>query len=170
MTEGFCNIITQLEGQRAAIDKALAALRDVNGTESSAAEAAVGAELVPSAHAMRKGRMSPAGKKRLSAAVKKRWATKRTVENPSVVRAPITRPRNAAQGKGRPTKQGRSKELKEGTMKARTVELLRKAAKPMESGEVAKRMKIGSGYASVNLSQLRRDGFLTHTPEGYIVG
>jgi hypothetical protein len=28
---------------------------------------------------------------------------------------------------------------------------------------VAKRMKIGSGYASVNLSQLRRDGFLSHT-------
>ena len=54
-------------------------------------------------------------------------------------------------------------------MKARTVELLRTAAKPMRSGEVAKRMKIGSGYASVNLSQLRRDGFLRHTPEGYVV-
>ena len=54
-------------------------------------------------------------------------------------------------------------------MKARTVELLRKTAKPMQSGEVAKRMKIGAGYASVNLSQLRRDGFLIHTPEGYSV-
>ena len=54
-------------------------------------------------------------------------------------------------------------------MKARTVELLRKAAKPMHSGKVAKRMKIGSGYASVNLSQLRRDGFLSHTPQGYTV-
>ena len=54
-------------------------------------------------------------------------------------------------------------------MKARTVELLLKEGKPMRSGEVAKRMKTGSGYASVNLSQLRRDGFLSHTPEGYAV-
>jgi hypothetical protein len=169
MTEGLYSIITQLEGQRAAIDRALAALREVNGTESSTAGAAVDTELVPSAHVVRKGRMSPAGKKRLIAAVKKRWATKKAAENPPVVSAPVTRAQNAAQAKRRPTEKGRSKELKKGTMKARTVELLRKAAKPMQSGEVAKRMKIGSGYASVNLSQLRRDGFLTHTPEGYAV-
>jgi hypothetical protein len=170
MTEGFYSIITQLEGQRAAIDKALAALRDVNGTESSAAEGALDTKLIPSAHVVRKGRMSPAGKKRLISAVKKRWARKKAAGNPPVVSARATRPRNAAQGKGGPTEQGRSKELKKGTMKARTVELLQKAARPMQSGEVAKRMKIGSGHASVNLSQLRRDGFLTHTPEGYIVG
>jgi hypothetical protein len=54
-------------------------------------------------------------------------------------------------------------------MKARTVERLREASTPMHSGEVAKRMKIGSGYASVNLSQLRRDGFLNHTAAGYVV-
>lgn len=169
MTEGFYSIIAQLEGQRAAIDKALAALRDVGGTESSAAEAAVDTKLVPSAHVTGKGRMSTVGKKQHIAAVKKRWATKKAAGNPPIVSAPFTRSQNAAQGKGRSTEQGRSKELKEGTMKARTVELLRKAAKPMQSGEVAKRMKIGSGYASVNLSQLRRDGFLTHTPEGYAV-
>jgi Mn-dependent DtxR family transcriptional regulator len=62
-----------------------------------------------------------------------------------------------------------TRKLTEGTMKALTVELLRRVGKPMNSGEVAKRMKIGPGYASVNLSQLRRDGFLSHTPEGYTV-
>jgi hypothetical protein len=169
MAECFVSIITQLEWQKAAIDRALAALRDVEGIESSASEAAADAEPVPSAPAIRKSGMSPEGKKRLIPARKKRWAAK-AAENPRVVSAPAASPQDAASRKVRSKQEGRSKELKEGTMKARTVDLLRKAAKPMRSGEVAKRMKIGSGYASVNLSQLRRDGFLTHTPEGYAVG
>ena len=170
MAEGFDSIITQLERQKAAIDRALAALRDVDGIESSASEAAADGAAAPSAPAMRKGGMSPKGKKRLIAALKKRWAAKKAAEKPPVVSAPAPGPsRKAAPRNGRFTEEGRKKKLTEGTMKARTVELLRKAAKPMQSGEVAKRMKIGSGYASVNLSQLRRDGFLSHTPEGYAV-
>src|ERR1035438_6298880 len=113
--------------------------------------------------------MSPEGKKRIAAALKRRWAAKKAAEKTPVVSAPAPGLRKAAPLNRRFTQEGRSKKLTEGTMKARTVELLRRAAKPMQSGEVAKRMKIGSGYASVNLSQLRRDGFLSHTPEGYTV-
>ena len=36
MAQGFDSIIAQLEQQKAAIDKALAALRDVNGTGAPA--------------------------------------------------------------------------------------------------------------------------------------
>ena len=165
MVEGLDSIITQLELQKAAIDRALAALREVDGTESPAPVAAA----VPSAPAVRNGGMSPEGKERLIAALKKRWAAKKAAKKPSVVTAPAPGPRKAAPRNGRLTQEVRSKKLTEGTMKARTVELLRKAGKPLQSGEVAKRMKIGSGYASVNLSQLRRDGFLSHTPEGYTV-
>ena len=169
MAEAFTSIITELEKQKTAIDKALAALRDVSGMESPMPEAAADGVQVPSGPAHRKGRMSPEGKKRLIAAVKKRWAAKKAAENPAVVSAPAARSQNAASRRVRSKQEGRSRELREGTMKARTVALLRKAAKPMQSGEVAKLMKIGSGYASVNLAQLRRDGFLTHTPQGYAV-
>jgi len=169
MVEGFTGIIIELEKQKAAIDKALAALRGIDGTESSVPEPAANAEPVPSAPATREGRMSPEGKKRLIAALKKRWAAKKKAANSHIVSAPIASSQNVAPRKVRFKQVRRSPELREGTMKARAVALLRKAARPMRSGEVAKRMKIGSDYASVNLAQLRRDGFLTHTPAGYAV-
>jgi hypothetical protein len=71
MTTGLTSIITQLETQRTAIDKALAALREVDGSEALAAEATT------EAPAIRKGGMTPEGKKRLIKALKKRWALKR---------------------------------------------------------------------------------------------
>ena len=169
MAEGFDSIIIQLELQKAAINRALTALRDVDGSESSAPEPAAEAGAVPSAPAIHKGGISPEGKKRLSAALKKRWAAKKAAAKPPVVSAPAPSLKKSPQRNGQSAQEERGKKLTEGTMKARTVELLRKAGKPMQSGEVAKRMKIGAGYASVNLSQLRRDGFLSHTPEGYIV-
>jgi hypothetical protein len=164
MADSLNGIINQLERQKTAIERALTALRRVEGIE---APAPAPPAITP---ATRKGGMTPAGRRRLSAALKKRWAAKKAAEKPPVVSAPAPGPaRKAAPRNGRFTQAGRSKKLTEGTMKARTVELLRKAAKPMQSGEVAKRMKIGSGHASVNLSQLRRDGFLSHTPQGYTV-
>jgi hypothetical protein len=165
LADGLTSIITQLERQKAAIDRALAALREMGDAPVPEASA----EGEPVAPATRKRGMSPEGKKRLVAASKKRWAAKKAAEKTPVVSAPAPGLRKAAPLNHRFTQEGRSKKLTEGTMKARTVALLRKAAKPMQSGEVAKRMKIGSGYASVNLSQLRRDGFLSHTPEGYTV-
>ena len=82
MANGFDGIITQLEQQKAAIDKALAALRDVNGTgaptETKAAEAPA-----------RKGGMTPEGKERLVAALKKRWAAKKRAAKKVAVAAPM---------------------------------------------------------------------------------
>ena len=61
MTDGLSGIIAQLETQKAAIDKALAALREIG--EVPAAE-------VSPAPATRKGAMTPEGKKRLIRALK----------------------------------------------------------------------------------------------------
>jgi hypothetical protein len=66
MAEGFQSIITQLEQQKAAIEKALAALHGLDGGIPAQVPAAP-----------RKRGMSPAGKRRLIAALKKRWAAKR---------------------------------------------------------------------------------------------
>lgn len=71
MTDSLNGIINQLERQKTAIDRALAALRDVEGVPAPASS---------SAPATRKGGMTPAGRRRLSAALKKRWAAKRTAE------------------------------------------------------------------------------------------
>jgi hypothetical protein len=74
MVEGLAGIIGQLDRQKAAIDKALAALRGIEGiTEPTEAPAGI----APSAPAKRKGGMTPEGKLRLIAALKKRWAAKK---------------------------------------------------------------------------------------------
>jgi hypothetical protein len=148
-------IIGELEQRRRAIDRALSALRDVDRIESLTLNAAT--TTAQAAPAGRKGRKSQGGYKPNGASLKKRSAVKKAGGDAPVVNAAV------------PLGIARTKKLTEGTMKARTVELLRRVGKPMNSGEVAKRMKIGAGYASVNLSQLRRDGFLTHTAEGYAV-
>jgi hypothetical protein len=72
MTDSLNGIIKQLERQERAIERALAALRDVEGIPAPAAP--VGAP------ATRKGGMTPAGRRRLSLALKKRWAAKRAAE------------------------------------------------------------------------------------------
>jgi hypothetical protein len=97
---GFDSIIKQLESQKAAIERALAALREVGGevsgssaplpaTPASASDkrsagqkarwaAKKAAEVAPSAApAKRKGGMTQAGREKLRQAMKKRWAVKR---------------------------------------------------------------------------------------------
>jgi hypothetical protein len=70
LANGFDGIITELEQQKAAIEKALAALRDMDGSGApTASEEPVAAT--------RKGGMSPEGKERLIKALKKRWAAKK---------------------------------------------------------------------------------------------
>jgi hypothetical protein len=63
-------IIAELEQQRAAFDRALAALREVGGAAGSA-----GAEATTPAK--RKRVLSPEGRRRIIAAIKKRWALRR---------------------------------------------------------------------------------------------
>jgi hypothetical protein len=65
-------IIQDLEQQREAIDRALAALRDIGGSGRAAAKGAANA-----ADAPRKRQMSAAGRKAISEATKRRWAATR---------------------------------------------------------------------------------------------
>ena len=79
MTNGLKEVIKRLEQQRTAIERALTALREVDGT---GAEASPETGVAPVAakrgrKAKRKGGMTPEGRKRLSEALKKRWAAKR---------------------------------------------------------------------------------------------
>ena len=95
---GFDGIIKQLEGQKAAIERALQALREVGGDvpETSLPSASTAndkrstaqkarwaakraAEASPSAApAKSKGGMTPEGRRKLAEAMKQRWAVKRT--------------------------------------------------------------------------------------------
>ena len=68
-------IILQLEHQRSAIDRALSALKEATGLP----------ETKPSTRsnngrAQRKSRITPEGRRRLSEALKRRWAAKRALE------------------------------------------------------------------------------------------
>ena len=66
------NVISQLETQRSAIDRAISALREVAG------KSALAKTILPSTNGqLRKRHLSPAGRRRIIAAAKKRWATKR---------------------------------------------------------------------------------------------
>lgn len=123
MTNGLKEVIKRLEQQRTAIERALTALREVDGT---AAETSPETSMAPVAakrgrKAKHKGGMTPEGRKRLSEALKKRWAAKRA--------GSAVRP--AAKRKGGITAEGR----------ARLSEALRKrwAAKRAAQAAPAKR-------------------------------
>jgi len=104
LMDGLTSIIAQLEKQKAAIERALAALREVEGIGTAAPvqaspasapqkvsnkrslaqkarwaakKAAEAAAPAPPPKAARKGGMTPEGRKRLAEAMKKRWAVKR---------------------------------------------------------------------------------------------
>lgn len=101
MLDGLTSIISQLEKQKAAIERALAALREVDGgaaapatstatrkatnKRSLAQKARWAAKKAAPVQAMeggmneigKKSGMTDAGRKRLSDAMKKRWAVKR---------------------------------------------------------------------------------------------
>jgi DNA-binding protein HU-beta len=74
MADSLNGIINQLERQKTAIDRALAALQGIEGIP------APGVGAPASTPATRKGGMTPAGRRRLSAALKKRWAAKKAAE------------------------------------------------------------------------------------------
>jgi hypothetical protein len=107
MTEAFTSIITELERQKTVIDNALAALRDIDGMKSPTPEVAAKGAPVRSVPATHKGRMSPDGKKRLIAALKKRWAAKKAAESAQPVSAPVSAPKKPAPPAGGMTEDGR---------------------------------------------------------------
>jgi hypothetical protein len=96
MTDGLKGIIAQLERQQKAIDQALVALRGVDGSEPTVrAETSI-------APPTRKGRMTPEGSKRLSAALRKRWALRKKAAQVAAAGA-----QKAARRKVRLTPEGR---------------------------------------------------------------
>jgi hypothetical protein len=96
MTDSLNGIITQLEQQKAAIERALAALHSLDGDAPAQAPAP----------AKRKGGMTPAGKRRLIAALKKRWAAKKRAAKKAAAAAAPAKP---APRKVRFTPEGRKR-------------------------------------------------------------
>jgi hypothetical protein len=90
------SIIRQLEAQKAAIERALSALRDVSSTtDSGGAPRSSSTTKQP-----RKRRLSPEGRARIADAARRRWAEKREAEassQPSTKKAKATRKARAKQ-------------------------------------------------------------------------
>ena len=76
MAGGLNHIIARLEEQRSAIERALSALRQIEG---SGIQNKVEKSPVPrKVRTKRKRKITPEGRKRLAEAMKRRWAVKRT--------------------------------------------------------------------------------------------
>jgi L-2-hydroxyglutarate oxidase LhgO len=70
------SVISKLEKQRSAIDRAISALREITGSPTT------GPDVVESK--TKKRRLSPEGRKRIIEATKRRWAAKRTAQTAAV--------------------------------------------------------------------------------------
>jgi hypothetical protein len=76
MADGLDDIIARLEEQKSAIERALSALREIEGSGvQSRAEKPSAPRKV---RTKRKRGITPEGRKRLAEAMKRRWAVKRT--------------------------------------------------------------------------------------------
>ena len=73
-------IIWQLERQRTAIDRALSVLQQVTGAAEAKASTGAFTDHQQTTRTKRKRLLTPAGRRRLSEAMKKRWAAKRAAE------------------------------------------------------------------------------------------
>jgi hypothetical protein len=104
MTESLKDIIQKLEHQRMAIDRALTALHEIDGTpvESELVESTAPAASDDAVAATRKGGMTAEGRRRLSEALKKRWAAKRAASG-------HVSPGRPAKRKGGMTPEGRKR-------------------------------------------------------------
>jgi hypothetical protein len=77
MANSLNEVIRRLEQQRLGIERALAALRDIESPGLETAGAAAAPVTRGPRKAKRKGGMTPEGRRRLSEALKARWAAKR---------------------------------------------------------------------------------------------
>ena len=101
MANGLTDVIRRLEEQRAGIDRALAALREVEGIAGDSGSGA-GSGHGRGKQGARKGGMTPEGRRRLSEALKARWAARRAGSS-----APAGR--SKAKRKGGLTAEGRKR-------------------------------------------------------------
>jgi hypothetical protein len=86
------NVISHLEKQRSAIDRALSALREISGSSAS------GSDHTTRTRSQKKKRhLSPEGRRRIIEATKKRWATVRA--NAANGRESAAAPTRARRGK-----------------------------------------------------------------------
>jgi hypothetical protein len=85
------SIISKLEKQRSAIDRAISALREITGSP------ATGPDVAESKTKTKKRHLSPEGRKRIIEATKRRWAAKRTAEAGTPRRAAV--PARSRRGK-----------------------------------------------------------------------
>jgi hypothetical protein len=110
MTTGLNDIIRQLEQQGKAIERALSALREVGDTESASAPAAEPAVARGRRKGKRKGGgMTPEGRKRLSEALRARWAAKRAGSAAPAKSVPVKAAPAQAVRKGGMTPEGRKR-------------------------------------------------------------
>jgi hypothetical protein len=99
MANSLNEVIKKLEQQRIGIERALAALREIEGP---AAAAAPSPALGRPRKGRRKGGMTPEGRRRLSEALKARWAAKKAGSSVPAASAPAKKKR-----KGGMTPEGR---------------------------------------------------------------
>jgi len=90
------NVISQLETQRSAIDRAISALREVAGKSPLAQVTSPSSNGQP-----RKRHLSPEGRRRIIAATKKRWAAKRANGEGAASKRTATPRRGAMSPEGR---------------------------------------------------------------------
>jgi hypothetical protein len=96
MKNGIQEVIEKLEQQKTAIERALTALRGVEGFEAESSEPVETASAAPR-KAVKKGGMTPEGRRRLSEALRKRWAAKKAGTAPAPnARASATPAKSAA--------------------------------------------------------------------------
>ena len=100
MANSLSEVIKKLEQQRMGIERALAALRDIEGPGFETPAPAAGRPVGRPRKAKRKGGMTPEGRKRLSEALKARWAAKK---------AGASAPAKKAKRKGGMTPEGRKR-------------------------------------------------------------
>jgi hypothetical protein len=98
LTEGLANIIAQLERQKTAIERALAALREVDGSEARAEPASrniapkkaasAGPVAAPEAPVKKRRKISAAARRKMALGQKARWAKIRGDSEPPSLSAP----------------------------------------------------------------------------------
>ena len=124
MIDGIKDVVARLEKQKTAIDGALEALRGIESGDGHQPGVEVAEGPRRGRPAKRKGGMTPEGKKRLIAALKKRWAAKKAAEGTSA-----STPAAAPATKKRPFSTATRKRLAEAMRKRWAVKRAGSAAK-----------------------------------------
>jgi hypothetical protein len=101
MAEGFASIIAQLERQRTAIERALTALREIDGIAAPARAKEVEPPATHEAPIRKRKSVSAAARRKMVLAQKARWAKIRgEIEPPSVATPELPKPKGRISAEG----------------------------------------------------------------------